>query len=282
MSVNKIPVRNPVVEMDGDDVTRSVWRMAKEKLISPYVEIPIEYYDLALQSRIASMDQVTVDAAAAIKKHGVGVKCSTMEISAKLVEDMSLSKMWKSNKVKDRARALRAASPTLRSMMFGASFREPIRLKNIPQIVSNWRKPIVVARHVYADQYRATDVNVQAGSKMELVITPEGAEAKPYNVTTFKGSGVALAMYNEDSKITGFAHACFRHALDTKFPLYLCTKETVLPDYDGAFGRIFQEVYESSYRADFDKAGIWYSHEPVDRMVGFALQSEGGFVLARQ
>lgn len=281
VKIAKIPVSNPVVELGGDAGIRSVWQMVKDKLIMPYVAVPIQYFDLALESRIQSNDQVTIDAAAAIKKCGAGIKCSTVDITAEMVKERQLKRMWKSAVVFDRERSLRSATSTLRALMEGANFRTPIILKSIPKAVPGWQKPIVIARHVYADQYRATDIRIQKDSKMQLLITPgDGAAPKTYDIHSYAGGdGVALAMYNEVEKIRGFAHACFRYALDTKFPLYLGTKENLLKDYDGVFVKVFDETYEQ-YSEAFDAAGIWYQSTNIDRMIAFTMRSEGGFVLA--
>jgi len=276
----KIPVSNPIVEIDGDEVARSVWKMVKEKLVIPYVDVTIQYFDLALDNRIATMDSVTVDAAAAIKKCNVGVKCSTAEIDEAMVNEKSLRKMWKTATVFDRERALRSAGATLRSMLEGANFRTPILVKTIPQVVPGWTKPIIVARHVYGDQYRATDIVVEKDSKYQIVITKDGA-AKSYDVFNFEGSGgVAMAMYNSEEKVKGFAHSCFQHALDVKFPVYLSTKNLTLRDYDGMFVDSFQSIFDAQYKEAFDKAGIWYEHMTIDKMMSFAMRSSGGFIWA--
>eukprot|EP00413_Alexandrium_margalefii_P009194 CAMPEP_0204532148 /NCGR_PEP_ID=MMETSP0661-20131031/11568_1 /ASSEMBLY_ACC=CAM_ASM_000606 /TAXON_ID=109239 /ORGANISM="Alexandrium margalefi, Strain AMGDE01CS-322" /LENGTH=336 /DNA_ID=CAMNT_0051538367 /DNA_START=40 /DNA_END=1046 /DNA_ORIENTATION=- len=278
----KIVVSGTVVEVKGDGINGTVWDMCREKLILPYLDIPLEAYDLSLENRVKTQDEVTLTAAEAIKKHGVGVKCATLEVDEALVKEKSLVGSWKTATVFDRERALRSAGSTLRSMMEGSNFRAPIVVANIPKVVSTWKKPIVVARHVFGDQYRATDIVVDKCSKYQIVITPAGGQkAKSYDVNDFgESGGVAMAMYNSDDKVRGFAHSCFQHALDLKFPVYLSTKDAMLREYDGAFVRIFSEIFEQSYKPKFDKAGIWYSAMPIDKMVGFALSSEGGFIWA--
>jgi len=278
----KIQVSNPVVEIDGDEVTRSVWRCVKEKLIMPYVDVPIKYFDLALDNRIATLDQVTVDAAAAIKDCGVGIKCSTAELTDQMIQEKGLVKMWKSATVFDRERALRSAASTLRGRLDGANFRTPIQLTSFPQLIPQWTKPIIIARHVFADQYRCTDVPVGGDTKYQVVMTPTtGGNAKSYDVYDFGPSGgVAMAMYNSIDKIQGFADSCFKYALEVKMPLYLSTKNLLLKDYDGAFVRIFEETYEKTYKKTFEKAGIWYQHKTIDSMVAFAMRSTGGFIWA--
>jgi len=278
----KIAVSNPICELDGDEVMRSVWKMVKEKLVMPYVDVPIKYFDLSLENRISTMDSVTVDAAGEIKKCHVGVKCSTVEIDEAMVEEKSLRKLWKSATVFDRERALRSAGSTLRSMMEGANFRQPIRLKTIPQLVASWTQPIIVARHVFGDQYRATDIAVDKRSKYQIVITPEGGDkARSYDVCDFgESGGVAMAMYNSEEKIQGFANSCFQYALELRMPVYLSTKDLTLRDYDGMFVSTFNNIYEKQYKAEFEKAGIWYNHMSIDKMVAFALRSNGGFIWA--
>uniref|UniRef100_A0A6U6VWK9 Isopropylmalate dehydrogenase-like domain-containing protein n=1 Tax=Zooxanthella nutricula TaxID=1333877 RepID=A0A6U6VWK9_9DINO len=278
---NKIDVSNPIVELDGDEATRTVWKFIKEKLILPYVNLPVKYFDLAIENRIKTEDAVTLEAAAAIKRCQVGIKCSTMEIDEALVNEKSLRRMWKSATVFDRERALRSASSTLRSLMEGANFRAPILTKSIPQVISSWTKPIIVARHVYGDQYRATDIRVEKDCKYQITLTPKGGPAKSYDVCDFgEAGGVAMAMYNSNDRIKGFAHSCFQYALEIKFPVYLSTKELTLRDYDGTFVQVFQEIFESEYKDKFDKAGIWYQHQTIDKMMAFVMRSSGGFIWA--
>lgn len=279
--MSKITVSNPICELDGDEVMRSVWQMVKEKLVMPYVDVPIKYFDLSLENRISTMDSVTMDAAGEIKKCHVGIKCSTVEIDESMIEEKSLRRMWKSATVFDRERALRSAGSTLRSQMEGANFREPIRLKTIPQLVASWTKPIIVARHVFGDQYRATDIVVDKRSKYQIMLTPEGGAAKSYDVFDFgESGGVAMAMYNSVEKIQGFANSCFQYALAMRMPVYLSTKDLTLRDYDGMFVNTFKDIYEKQYQAEFEKAGIWYEHMPIDKMVAFTLRSSGGFIWA--
>jgi isocitrate dehydrogenase len=278
----KIPVSGSVVEIQGDEINATVWKHVKESLILPFLDIPLESYDLSLENRIKTQDEVTLQAVEAIKKHNVGIKCATMEISDALVKEKQLKGQWKTATVFDRERTLRPAASTLRSYMEGSNFRSPILASNIPRTVSNWKKPIVIARHVFGDQYRATDIVVEKRSKYQIVITPEdGSKARSYDVCDFTDSGgVALAMYNTEEKIIGFAHSCFKHALDIKYPVYLSAKDAMLREYDGAFVRIFSEIFDKDYKAKFDKAGIWFSHMSIDKMVAFALSSEGGFIWA--
>eukprot|EP00403_Amphidinium_massartii_P027099 CAMPEP_0178390618 /NCGR_PEP_ID=MMETSP0689_2-20121128/10739_1 /TAXON_ID=160604 /ORGANISM="Amphidinium massartii, Strain CS-259" /LENGTH=1170 /DNA_ID=CAMNT_0020011133 /DNA_START=33 /DNA_END=3541 /DNA_ORIENTATION=- len=281
MAAKKVTVASPVVELDGDETTRSVWKRIRETLILPYVDVPIKYFDLSLDSRIKSMDQVTMDAAAAVKECGVGVKCSTIEIDEALIKERDLVKMWKSATVFDRERALRSAGLTLRSLMEGANFRTPIQLKVIPQIVPGWTKPIVVARHVFADQYRATDLVVDGKTKYQILFTNEDGSKKHYDVYDFESKGVAMAAYNSVPKMEAFARACFEYALEIKFPVYLSTKYLLLKEYDGTFKRVFDTIYESEgYKAKFEKQGIWYEHKTIDEMVAFTMRSSGGFVWA--
>jgi isocitrate dehydrogenase len=278
--MTKIPVQNAIVEVDGDEGTRRVWKMTKDKLITPYVDVPIKYYDLALENRVATMDQVTLDAAAAIKECGVGVKCSTVGIDKGSGEDRSLQGMWKTAITTDRERYLRPATSALRSLMEGANIRTPILLKNIPKSVPGWTKPIVIARHVYGDQFRATNVHVKDGSKVQLLITPkDGQNPRTLDIHTYQGDGVTLAMYNEVEKIKGFAHACFQHALSVKYPVYIGTKTTVLKNYDGCFVDVFDSVF-AEYREAFDAAGIWYEPMAMDKLMWATMRSEGGFVMA--
>ncbi|CAK0801229.1 unnamed protein product [Prorocentrum cordatum] len=278
----KIPVSGSVVEIEGDDVNATVWKTVKETLILPFLDIPLETYDLSLENRIKTQDEVTLQAVDAIKKHNVGIKCATMEITESLVNEKKLRGTWKTAAVFDRERALRPAASTLRSYMEGSNFRTPILTSSIPRTVSTWKKPIVIARHVFGDQYRATDIVVERRSKYQIVITPEdGSKARSYDVCDFGDSGgVAMAMYNTDEKISGFAHSCFQYALSIKYPVYLSAKDVMLREYDGAFVRTFANIFEKEYKAKFDKAGIWFSHMPIDKMVAFALSSEGGFIWA--
>ncbi|KAK9838902.1 hypothetical protein WJX74_005655 [Apatococcus lobatus] len=266
---SRIKVKNPIVDLDGDEMTRVIWKDIKEKLIFPYVDLKLEYYDLGLENRDATDDQVTVDAAHAIQKFKVGVKCATITPDEARVEEFKLKKMW------------RSPNGTIRNILNGTVFREPIVVKNVPRLVPGWNKPIVVGRHAYGDQYRATDYNVTQPGKLELVFTPEGGGApERMEIFSFDKPGVALGMYNTEESIRGFAYACFGYALDRKWPLYMSTKNTILKKYDGKFLQIFQEIYEKEYQSKFEKEGIWYEHRLIDDMVAQALKSSGGFVWA--
>lgn len=264
----RIVVANPVVDMDGDEMTRIIWQNIKENLILPYLKIDIKYYDLGLPHRDATSDQVTVDAAHAIKKYNVGIKCATITPDEQRVEEFNLKKMWLS------------PNGTIRNILGGTVFREPILCKNIPRIVPGWTQPICIGRHAHGDQYKATDLVVPGRGTVELVFTSDSGERQSFTVFNFKSPGVTLAMYNTDESIESFAHSSFQVALQKKWPLYLSTKNTILKRYDGRFKDIFQEVYEKNYKADFEKAKIWYEHRLIDDMVAQALKSSGGFVWA--
>lgn len=265
----KIKVNNPVVELDGDEMTRIIWKFIKEKLILPYVEVDIKYYDLGIEHRDETHDQVTVDAANAIKQYGVGIKCATITPDEERVKEFNLKQMWKS------------PNGTIRNILDGTVFREPIVMKNIPRLVNNWTAPIIVGRHAFGDQYRATDTVIKGKGKLTMTFTPEdGSPAQVFEVYNFKGDGVALSMYNTDESIKGFAHSCFNMALSKKWPLYLSTKNTILKKYDGRFKDIFQEIYENEYKSQFQKEGITYEHRLIDDMVAAALKWNGNFVWA--
>ncbi|KAJ1541532.1 Isocitrate dehydrogenase [NADP], mitochondrial precursor (Oxalosuccinate decarboxylase), partial [Cladochytrium tenue] len=268
--IRKIVVKNPVVELDGDEMTRILWAWIKEKLIFPYVELDIKYYDLGMENRDRTDDKVTVEAAEAIQRYNVGIKCATITPDEARVEEFGLKTMWKS------------PNGTIRNILGGTVFREPILLKNVPRIVPGWTQPITIGRHAFGDQYRATDVVVEEPGKLELVFTPSaaGKPAVRLPVYTFEGRGVALGMYNTDESITGFAQSCFEMALAKKQPLYLSTKNTILKRYDGRFKDIFQQIYEAKYATAFKAAGIWYEHRLIDDMVAQALKGSGGFVWA--
>jgi len=266
--MKKIPVENPVVELDGDEMTRIIWSVIKEKLILPYLDIDLKYYDLDVLNRDRTNDQVTVDAAEAIKKYGVGIKCATITPDEGRVEEFGLKKMW------------RSPNGTIRNILGGTVFREPIIISNIPRLVPGWKKPICIGRHAFGDQYRATDFLVKGRGKLTITFTPESGEEQTYSVYDYKGDGVALAMYNTDESIYGFARACMNQALIKKWPLYMSTKNTILKQYDGRFKDIFEEVFENEYRDAFTKAGITYEHRLIDDMVAAALKWEGGFVWA--
>jgi len=267
--ITKIRVSNPVVELDGDEMTRVIWHFIKEKLILPYLEIDIKYYDLGLENRDRTDDQVTIDAAHAIQKYHVGIKCATITPDEARVEEFKLKKMWLS------------PNGTLRNMLGGTVFREPIRCKNIPLLVPGWKNPIIVGRHAFGDQYRATDLVVKSSGKLTLNFEPsDGSPKQEHVVFNFKGPGVALSMYNTDESITDFAHSCFQYALIKKYPLYLSTKNTILKRYDGRFKDIFEDIYQKKYKPEFEKLKIWYEHRLIDDMVAQMLKSDGGFVWA--
>ena len=264
----KIKVENPVVELDGDEMTRIIWKFIKEQLILPYVDLDIKYYDLGIQHRDETGDQVTVDAANAIKKYGVGIKCATITPDEARVKEFGLKHMWKS------------PNGTIRNILDGTVFREPIVMKNIPRLVSNWTAPIIIGRHAYGDQYRATDAIIKGKGKLTMTFTPENGEPQTYEVHDFKGDGVAMCMYNVDESIEGFARSCFNMALNKKWPLYLSTKNTILKKYDGRFKDIFQTIYENEFKAHFDAANITYEHRLIDDMVASALKWNGNFIWA--
>jgi isocitrate dehydrogenase len=267
--MNKIKVANPVVELDGDEMTRIIWKFIKDKLITPYLDLDIKYYDLGIENRDATNDQVTIDAANAIKKYGVGIKCATITPDEARVKEFNLKQMWKS------------PNGTIRNILDGTVFREPIVCKNVPRLVTNWTSPIIVGRHAFGDQYRATDIVVKGKGKLTLTFTPDdGSEPITHEVYTFKGNGVALGMYNTEESIRGFAYACFNMALNKKWPLYLSTKNTILKKYDGLFKDIFQEIYEKEFKQKFAEAGIVYEHRLIDDMVASALKWNGSFVWA--
>ncbi|KAI8867551.1 isocitrate dehydrogenase [Ramicandelaber brevisporus] len=267
----KIKVRNPVVDLDGDEMTRIIWQRIKDELILPYLDIDIKYYDLGVEHRDATNDQVTVEAAEAIKKYHVGIKCATITPDEARVKEFNLKEMWKS------------PNGTIRNILGGTIFREPIVLKRVPRIVPGWTKPIIIGRHAFGDQYRSTDMVIEGPGKLQVVFTPAAGQpgaTRTWDVYDFAGPGVAMAMYNIDESITGFAHSCFQTALQRKMPLYLSTKNTILKRYDGRFKDIFQEIYEKEYKAQYDAAGIWYEHRLIDDMVAQCLKSDGGFVWA--
>lgn len=267
--MEKIKVINPVVDLDGDEMTRIIWQFIKDKLILPYLEIDIKYYDLGMENRDATNDQVTIDAAEAIKKYNVGIKCATITPDEQRVEEFGLKQMWKS------------PNGTIRNIVGGTVFREPIIMKNVPRYVQGWTKPIVIGRHAFGDQYKATDTVIKGKGKLTMSFVPEdGGEAKTWEVYDFKGDGVAMSMYNTDESIYGFAHSSFQMALTKKWPLYLSTKNTILKAYDGRFKDIFQEVFEQNYKSQFEEMGITYEHRLIDDMVAAAMKWNGGFVWA--
>ncbi|WP_346861115.1 isocitrate dehydrogenase (NADP(+)) [uncultured Draconibacterium sp.] len=267
--MQKIKVQNPVVELDGDEMTRVIWDFIKQKLILPYLDIDLKYYDLGMESRDETDDQITIDAANAIKKYGVGVKCATITPDEARVEEFDLKEMWKS------------PNGTIRNILGGTVFREPIIINNIPRLVPGWTKPICIGRHAFGDQYRATDFVSKGKGKLTITFTPEdGSEPVTHNVYDFEGDGIAMAMYNTDESIYGFAHSCMQQAITKKWPLYMSTKNTILKRYDGRFKDIFQEVYETEYKEKFDELGITYEHRLIDDMVAAAMKWEGGYVWA--
>jgi len=269
-SVTKIKVVNPVVEADGDEMTRIIWAWIKQKLILPYVEFSkLEYYDLGMESRDRTDDQVTIDCAEAIKRCHVGIKCATITPDEARVKEFNLKKMWLS------------PNGTIRNIIGGTVFREPILAANVPKLVPGWTQPIVIGRHAFGDQYRATDLVVDRPGRLSLTFTPaDGSSPTTYQVYEYKGPGVAMAMYNIDDSVKGFARSCFEFALQKKWPLYLSTKNTILKRYDGRFKDIFEEIYQADYKAKFAAAGVWYEHRLIDDMVAFCLKSNGGFVWA--
>lgn len=265
----KIKVLNPVVELDGDEMTRVIWSFIKEKLILPYLDIDIKYYDLGIENRDLTNDQVTIDSANAIKKYGVGIKCATITPDEARVEEFGLKKMWKS------------PNGTIRNILDGTVFREPIIISNVPRLVPGWKQPICIGRHAFGDQYRATDFVTKGKGKLTITFTPEdGGEPVSHEVYDFNGDGVALAMYNTDESISGFARACMNQALVKGWPLYLSTKNTILKKYDGRFKDIFQNIYDSEFKGKFEAAGITYEHRLIDDMVAACLKWEGAFVWA--
>jgi len=264
----KIKVTNPVVELDGDEMTRIIWAFIKNKLILPYLDLDIKYYDLGIEHRDATNDQVTVDAANAIKQYGVGIKCATITPDEQRVQEFGLKQMWKS------------PNGTIRNILDGTVFREPIVTKNVPRLVPNWTAPICIGRHAFGDQYRATDFVTKGKGKLTIKFEGEDGTVIEHEVYNFKGDGVALAMYNTDESIKGFARACFNQALMKKWPLYLSTKNTILKKYDGRFKDIFEEIYQNEFKAEFDKHGLVYEHRLIDDMVASALKWNGNFVWA--
>jgi isocitrate dehydrogenase len=265
----KIKVQNPVVELDGDEMTRIIWKFIKDKLILPYLDIDIKYYDLGMENRDKTDDKVTVESAEAIKKYNVGIKCATITPDEARVKEFNLKQMWKS------------PNGTIRNILDGTVFREPIVCKNIPRLVPNWTAPIIIGRHAFGDQYRATDTVIKGKGKLTMTFTPEdGSTPQTFEVYNFKGDGVALSMYNTDESIRGFAQSCFNMALTKGWPLYLSTKNTILKKYDGRFKDIFQEVYEKNFKDQYAAKGITYEHRLIDDMVASALKWNGNFVWA--
>ncbi|WP_019869389.1 NADP-dependent isocitrate dehydrogenase [Salinispora oceanensis] len=265
----KIKVNNPVVELDGDEMTRIIWKQIREQLILPYLDVDLRYYDLSIQHRDETDDQATVDAANAIKEHGVGVKCATITPDEARVEEFGLKKMW------------RSPNGTIRNILGGVVFREPIIMSNVPRLVPGWTKPIIIGRHAHGDQYKASDFVVPGPGKVTITYTPtDGTQPVEMEIADFPGGGVAMGMYNFDESIRDFARASMRYGLDRGYPVYLSTKNTILKAYDGRFKDIFAEVYEAEFKAEFEAAGISYEHRLIDDMVAAALKWEGGFVWA--
>ena len=267
--MNKIKVEGTVVELDGDEMTRIIWQFIKDSLILPYLDINLEYYDLGIEYRDKTDDQVTIDSAHAIQKHGVGVKCATITPDEARVEEFKLKKMWKS------------PNGTIRNILGGVIFREPIIIKNVPRLIPHWTKPIVIGRHAFGDQYRATDFKVPGPGKLTVTFTPtDGSKPMEFNVFDFPSSGVAMAMYNLDDSIRDFARASFNYGLIRKYPVFLSTKNTILKAYDGRFKDIFAEVFEKEFKADFAKNNLEYDHRLIDDMVATSLRWEGGYIWA--
>ena len=265
----KIKVANPVVELDGDEMTRIIWQFIKEELILPYLDVNLEYYDLSIENRDKTDDQVTIDSANAIKKHGVGVKCATITPDEARVKEFGLKKMWKS------------PNGTIRNILGGVIFREPIIISNIPRLVPSWTKPIVIGRHAHGDQYKATDFVVPGPGKVTMTFQPaDGSKPMEFQVADFNGSGVAMGMYNFDESIKDFARASLNYGLIRNYPVYLSTKNTILKAYDGRFKDIFQEIYEKEFKTEFESKGLTYEHRLIDDMVATALKWEGGYVWA--
>jgi isocitrate dehydrogenase len=268
-TIKKIKVKNPVVELDGDEMTRIIWQTIKDKFIHPYLDVDLKYYDLGLEYRDKTNDQVTIDAAEAIKKHSVGVKCATITPDEARVKEFNLKQMWLS------------PNGTIRNALGGTVFREPIVIPRIPRLVPGWKKPIIIGRHAFGDQYRAKDLVVKGEGTLKMVYTPKGGEPEEIEVYQFKnGGGVAQTQYNTDESITGFAHASFKLALAKGLPLYMSTKNTILKKYDGRFKDIFQDIYEAEYRKEFEAQNIWYEHRLIDDMVAQMVKSSGGYIMA--
>ena len=267
--MSKIKVKNPIVELDGDEMTRVIWEFIKNKLILPYLDLGIEYYDLGMKSRDDTSDQITIDCANAIKKNGVGIKCATITPDEARVKEFNLKKMW------------RSPNGTIRNIIGGTVFREPIICKNVPRLVPSWTDPVIIGRHAFGDQYRATDFKVPGKGKLEIKWTSEdGKDTKNYEVFNFPGSGVALSMYNLDKSIEDFARSCFNYGLIKKWPVYLSTKNTILKTYDGRFKDIFQAVFEKEFKSSFEKNNLTYEHRLIDDMVACAMKWSGKYIWA--
>lgn len=269
MAFEKIQVKNPIVEMDGDEMTRIIWKLIKDLLILPYLNVDLKYFDLGIEYRDETDDKVTVDSANAILKYGVGVKCATITPDEARVKEFGLKKMWLS------------PNGTIRNILGGTVFREPIVIENIPRIVPTWEKPIIIGRHAFGDQYKATDLVIPGSGDLKLVYTPaDGSAPQEIPVYHYNGAGVAMAMYNTDESITAFAESSFKLALDRKLNLFSSTKNTILKKYDGRFKDIFEEMYAAKYKKDFEAAGIWYEHRLIDDMVAQMIKSKGGYIIA--
>lgn len=265
----KIKVDTPVVEIDGDEMTRIIWAFIKESLILPYLEIDLKYYDLSIQNRDATDDQITVDSANAIKKYGVGIKCATITPDEGRVEEFGLKKMW------------RSPNGTIRNILGGTIFRAPITTSNVPKYVPGWESPIIIGRHAFGDQYKATDMKIDQPGTMKMVFTPkDGSDVQEWEIYDFPSSGVAMGMYNMDESIEGFARSSFNYGLLQNYPVYMSTKNTILKQYDGRFIEIFQRIFDAEFKAEFDKRELWYEHRLIDDMVAQAIKSKGGFVWA--
>ncbi len=267
--MSKIIVKNPIVEIDGDEMTRIIWAMIKERFIEPYLDIDLKYFDLSIQSRDESDDQITIDAANAIKEYGVGVKCATITPDEARVEEFGLKKMW------------RSPNGTIRNILGGTVFREPIVTGNVPKYVQGWEEPIIIGRHAFGDQYKATDFKINEPGTLTLRFVPKnGGEVQEHEVFEFESGGVAMGMYNLDDSIEGFARACFNYGLARKYPVYMSTKNTILKQYDGRFIEIFQAVFDEEFKSKFEALKLWYEHRLIDDMVAQAIKSKGGFVWA--
>lgn len=267
--MTKIKVANPIVELDGDEMTRIIWQFIKDKLVLPYLDVDLKYYDLGIMSRDSTDDQITIDSANAIKKYGVGVKCATITPDEDRVEEFGLKSMW------------RSPNGTIRNILGGVVFREPIIMSNVPRLVPGWTKPIIIGRHAFGDQYRATDLKVPGAGTLTMTFTPEdGSEPIEMNVFDFPASGVAMGMYNLDESIKDFARASMRYGLNRNYPVYLSTKNTILKAYDGQFKDLFQEIFDNEFAEEFAAAGLTYEHRLIDDMVAAAMKWEGGYVWA--
>lgn len=267
--MSKIKVDNPIVEIDGDEMTRIIWAWIKDYYIDPYLDIDLKYYDLSIQSRDATDDQVTIDAAKAIKEHGVGVKCATITPDEARVEEFGLKKMW------------RSPNGTIRNILGGTVFREPIICGNIPRYVPGWEQPIIVGRHAFGDQYKATDLKIEKAGKLTMTFTPaDGSAPETHEIFDFPDAGIAMGMYNLDASIEGFARSCFNYGLARNVPVYMSTKNTILKAYDGKFMDIFMDVYNTEFKSQFEENGLWYEHRLIDDMVAFAIKTKGGYVWA--